>query len=83
MIALVDGPSTILNLQGRNLISQYLSHEGLDETILEIILRKFGLKEISEVEMIVLEVNGSYSLVPSRSDNKQIKSLKIPSSPIG
>jgi uncharacterized membrane protein YcaP (DUF421 family) len=61
---LVEGSPTLLVLRG-HVISKHLEHEGLDRETLEAALREHGVSELSEVEMAVLETDGSISVVPA------------------
>ncbi len=69
---LVEGTPTILILHGE-LIPQHLHREGLDEETLLTALREHGISEIGEVEMAVLEIDGSISVVPVGTDTKRVK----------
>jgi uncharacterized membrane protein YcaP (DUF421 family) len=69
---LVEGTPTILILHGE-LIPQHLNREGLDEETLMTALREHGISEISGVEMAVLEIDGSISVVPVGSETKRVK----------
>jgi uncharacterized membrane protein YcaP (DUF421 family) len=69
---LVEGTPTLLVLHGET-ITRNLHREGLDQDILETALREHGISEISDVEMAVLEVDGSISVVPSGTNHKRVK----------
>jgi uncharacterized membrane protein YcaP (DUF421 family) len=69
---LVEGSPTVLVLHGEA-ISASMRREGIDEDTLEAALREHGVKEISEVEMAVLEIDGSISVVPVGSTMKRVK----------
>ena len=69
---LVEGTPTILILHSK-LIPQHLRREGLDEETLMTALREHGISEISEVEMAVLEIDGSISVVPVGSETKRVR----------
>ena len=60
---LVEGTPTLLVLHGE-VILQHMRKEGIDEESLLAALREHGVAEISEVEMAVLEIDGSISVVP-------------------
>jgi len=69
---LVEGQPTLIVLHGKT-ISQNLRREGLDEEILAAALREHGLSEVSEVEMAVLETDGSISVIPAGGESRHIK----------
>jgi uncharacterized membrane protein YcaP (DUF421 family) len=69
---LVEGSPTLLVLHGKTL-SRNLHREGLDQETLETALREHGIADVSEVEMAVLEVDGSISVVPIGGDHKHLK----------
>ena len=60
---LVEGTPTLLVLHGE-VIPEHMQREGIDEESLLTALREHGVAEISEVEMAVLEIDGSISVVP-------------------
>ena len=60
---IVEGTPTLLILHGE-VIPQHMRREGLDEESLLAALREHGVAEISGVEMAVLEIDGSISVVP-------------------
>ena len=60
---LVEGTPTLLVLHGE-VIPQHMRREGVDEESLLVALREHGVAEISEVEMAVLEIDGSISVIP-------------------
>ncbi len=69
---LVEGTPTVLVLHGQ-IISQGMQHEGLDGEMLEAALREHGVAKISEVEMAVLETDGSISVVPAGQETKRVR----------
>lgn len=69
---LVEGTPTILVLHGK-ILARNLDREGLDQDTLETALREHGIAEVSEVEMAVLEVDGTISVVPIGADHKHVK----------
>jgi uncharacterized membrane protein YcaP (DUF421 family) len=69
---LVEGSPTVLVLHGEP-ITASMRREGIDEDTLELALREHGIKELNEVEMAVLEVDGSISVVPMGSSMKRVK----------
>ena len=60
---LVEGSATLLVLHGE-LIPEHMRHEGLDEETLLTAVREHGVANLSDVEMAVLEIDGSISIVP-------------------
>jgi uncharacterized membrane protein YcaP (DUF421 family) len=69
---LVEGSPTLLVLHGE-VIAGNLRREGLDQETLEEALREHGIAEVSEVEMAVLEIDGSISVVPAGGTTKRVK----------
>jgi len=72
----VEGSPTLLVLHGE-VLSEHMRREGLDEETLLTALREHGLADISGVEMAVLEIDGSISVVPVGQPAQRVKkSLK-------
>ena len=69
---LVEGSPTLLVLHGE-VMADHLRREGLDQEILEAALREHGVADLGQVEMAVLEVDGSISVVPSGAPTKRVK----------
>ncbi len=69
---LVEGTPTILISHGE-MIASHLRREGIDEETLEAALREHGVTEIGNVEMAVLEIDGSISVIPAGQATKRIK----------
>jgi uncharacterized membrane protein YcaP (DUF421 family) len=69
---LVEGSPTLLVLHGK-VLTRNLYREGLDQDTLETALREHGVAEVSDVEMAVLEIDGSISVVPAGGDHKIVK----------
>jgi uncharacterized membrane protein YcaP (DUF421 family) len=69
---LVEGSPTLLVLHGE-VLGQNLRREGLDQESLETALREHGISDLSEVEMAVLEVDGSISVIPVGVNHKHVK----------
>lgn len=67
----LEGSPTLLVLHGRPL-PEHLRHEGLDEETLEAALREHGISQLRDVEMAVLEVDGSISVVPVGAGTKRV-----------
>jgi uncharacterized membrane protein YcaP (DUF421 family) len=68
---LVEGSPTLLVLRGK-LITDHIRREGLDEEMLETALREHGVASIDQVEMAVLEIDGSISVVPVGAATKRV-----------
>ena len=69
---LVEGSPTLLVLHGKA-IQDHLRQEGLDEEILETALREHGVANLEDVEMAVLEIDGSISIVPKQATTHRVK----------
>jgi uncharacterized membrane protein YcaP (DUF421 family) len=68
----LEGSPTILVLRGK-VITDHMRREGLDEDTLEAAVREHGVAELSQVEVAVLEIDGSISVVPREGKTKQVK----------
>jgi len=68
----VEGTPTVLVLHGE-VFRHNLRREGLDQDTLEAALREHGVAELSDVEMAVLEIDGSISVVPVGSTTTHVK----------
>lgn len=68
----VEGTPTLLVLHGE-LIPAHMRREGIDEETLLAALREHGIGEISAVEMAVLEIDGSISVVPAGETTTRVK----------
>lgn len=69
---LVEGSPTLLVLHGE-VIANHLRREGLDEETLKAALREHGVADLGQVEMAVLEIDGSISVVPSGAPTKRVR----------
>jgi uncharacterized membrane protein YcaP (DUF421 family) len=69
---LVEGSPTLLVLHGE-VIPAHLRREGLDLETLEAALREHGVADVTGVEMAVLEIDGSISVVPAEGTTKRVK----------
>ena len=69
---LVEGSPTVLVLHGE-VISKNLRREGVDQISLEAALREHGVAEVKDVEMAVLEVDGSISVVTGGTEMRTLK----------
>ena len=69
---IVEGSPTLLVLHGE-VIADHMRREGLDQETLEAALREHGVADLSGVEMAVLEIDGSISVVPAGGTTKHVK----------
>lgn len=69
---LVEGTPTLLVLHGE-VIPEHMRREGIDEESLLAAFREHGVTEISGVEMAVLEIDGSISVVPTGEASTRVK----------
>jgi uncharacterized membrane protein YcaP (DUF421 family) len=69
---LVEGSPTILVFHGE-VVTGHLRREGLDEETLMAALREHGLVDLSQVEMAVLEIDGSISVVPAGTETRHVR----------
>jgi uncharacterized membrane protein YcaP (DUF421 family) len=69
---LVEGTPTLLVLHGE-VVPDHLRREGVDQETLEAALREHGLADLQDVEMAVLEIDGSISVVPVGGTTKRVK----------
>ena len=67
-----EGSPTLLVLHGE-VIADHLQREGLDQETLEAALREHGVAALSDVEMAVLEIDGSISIVPAGAPTKHVR----------
>jgi uncharacterized membrane protein YcaP (DUF421 family) len=78
---LVEGTPTLLVLHGE-VMRDHLRHEGVDQETLEAALREHGIAGLEDVEMAVLEIDGSISVVPvggtTKRGKRSVKSLRQP-----
>lgn len=54
-------------------IADHMRREGLDQETLEAALREHGVADLSNVEVVVLEIDGSISVVPAGGTTKRVK----------
>jgi len=69
---LIEGSPTLLVLHGQ-ILTGHLHREGLDKETLEAALREHGIADLGDVEMAVLEIDGSISVVPTGQETKHVK----------
>ncbi len=68
----VEGTPTLLVLHGE-IITAHMRKEGIDQETLLAALREHGIEGVSGVEMAVLEIDGSISVVPTGGTTKRVK----------
>jgi uncharacterized membrane protein YcaP (DUF421 family) len=68
----VEGTPTLLVLHGE-VIPEHMRKEGIDEESLLEALREHGVSEIGRVEMAVLEIDGSISVIPVGGTTTRMK----------
>jgi uncharacterized membrane protein YcaP (DUF421 family) len=69
---LVEGSPTLLVLHGE-VLADHLRREGLDQEVLEAALREHGVADVADVDMAVLEVDGSISVVPAGVETRHVR----------
>jgi uncharacterized membrane protein YcaP (DUF421 family) len=69
---LVEGTPTLLVLHGE-VVLEHMRREGIDQESLLAALREHGVSDINEVEMAVLEIDGSISVVPQGGITTTVK----------
>jgi uncharacterized membrane protein YcaP (DUF421 family) len=69
---LVEGSPTLLVLRGE-VLTDHLRREGLDQDTLEAALREHGVANVADVEMAVLEIDGSISVVPAGVETRHVR----------
>jgi uncharacterized membrane protein YcaP (DUF421 family) len=69
---IIEGSPTLLVLHGE-VLAGHLRREGLDQETLEAALREHGVAEVRDVEMAVLEIDGSISVVPADGTTTHVK----------
>jgi uncharacterized membrane protein YcaP (DUF421 family) len=69
---LVEGTPTVLVLHGE-VIQEHLRREGIDEETLQASFREHGIEEVTDVDMAVLEIDGSISVVPVGGTTRHLK----------
>jgi uncharacterized membrane protein YcaP (DUF421 family) len=68
----VEGTPTLLVLHGE-IIPAHMQKEGVDSETLETALREHGVSSLKEVEIAVLEIDGSISIVPIGEHTHRVK----------
>jgi len=69
---LVEGSPTLLVLHGE-VVLEHMRREGIDQESLLAAFREHGVSDINEVEMAVLEIDGSISVVPAGGITTRVK----------
>ena len=69
---LVEGSPTLLVLHGE-VIPEAMKREGLDLETLAAAFREHGVGDLNSVEMAVLEIDGSISVVPLSEHTQHVK----------
>ena len=69
---LVEGSPTLLVLHGK-VVAENMHREGMDTESLLAAVREHGVEDISGVEMAVLEIDGSVSVVPVSGTTTRIR----------
>lgn len=64
--ALLEGTPTVL-IENGQFITRHLDKEGLDRSEVEMAIREHGIASLNEVQLAVLETDGSISIVPTES----------------
>lgn len=68
----VEGTPTLLVLHGE-VIADHLRREGVDQETLEAALREHEIASFDQVEMAVLEIDGSISVVPIGAHTRRVR----------
>jgi len=69
---LIEGSPSLLVLHGE-VLTDHLHREGLDEETLAAVVREHGIAKLSDVDLAVLETDGSISVVPFGEPIKRVK----------
>jgi uncharacterized membrane protein YcaP (DUF421 family) len=68
----LEGSPTLLILHGQ-VLERNLRRESLDREVLETALREHGVARVEDVEMAVLEIDGSISVIPTGGTTHRIR----------
>jgi len=68
----IEGSPTVLILHGE-VLEGHLRREGVDKETLQAALREHGMPDATGVEMAVLEIDGSISVVPDSAGTHRIR----------
>lgn len=69
---MIEGSPTVLVLRGR-IYEGHLRREGVDLPQLEAAIREHGVERLSDVEMAVLETDGTISIVPQGTKTYHVR----------
>lgn len=69
---MIEGSPTLLVLHGE-VLADHLRREGLDQDSLEAALREHGVANVADVDMAVLEIDGSISVVPVSAETPHVR----------
>ena len=69
---LIEGTPTVLVKDGE-FVEPHLRREGVDREELEMAAREHGIKSIKQVQLAVLEVDGTISIVPEGSTVHRVR----------
>jgi uncharacterized membrane protein YcaP (DUF421 family) len=69
---MIEGSPTLLVFHGE-VLADHLRREGLDPETLEAALREHGVADVADVEMAVLEIDGSISVVPVGVETRHVR----------
>jgi uncharacterized membrane protein YcaP (DUF421 family) len=72
---LLEGIPTVLVSQGV-VVHANLQREGVDQETLAAAFREHGVATLDDVEMAVLEIDGSISVVPKSADGRHVKRIR-------
>ena len=60
----LEGSPTLLVLRGK-LLEEHMRREGLDQEMIQAAVRQHGIADLKDVDIAVLEIDGSISVVPA------------------
>jgi uncharacterized membrane protein YcaP (DUF421 family) len=72
---LVEGTPTVLVLHGQ-VQEANMRRESMDEDVLEAAMREHGFGSLDDVDMAVLETDGSISFVPAGQETKRTRRIR-------
>jgi uncharacterized membrane protein YcaP (DUF421 family) len=73
---LLEAPATVIANDGAWL-ADAVDHEGLDSSDLDAALREHGIASVDEIELAVLEPDGSISVVPRSSSRSAARRRRV------
>jgi uncharacterized membrane protein YcaP (DUF421 family) len=77
----IEGSPTLLVLHG-HIIEGHLRREGLNLDTLQAACREHGIDDVGKVEMAVLEIDGSISIIATDEHTKRVKRKAHPIRPL-